>query len=242
MSQNTIIIIPARLASTRLPNKPLADIHGLPMVLRVYDKAMATNLGEVVVACSEIEVYDIVKAHGGLAVMTNPDLPSGTDRIYAALTTLAEHQNISYIINLQGDVPSIRKEDIAKVLEPLATYDMATLATKINNEDELLNPNIVKLVKDQHNRALYFSRNPIPYGVSPLQAWHHIGIYAYKHNVLQQFVTTPPSFLEQCEKLEQLRALEHGINIGVAEIAHAPRGVDTLDDLEYIRKNWEETT
>lgn len=239
-----IIFIPARLGSTRLPGKILADIGGKPMILHVLDRALQSGLGPVAVACGEAEIAQAVQAHGGVAVMTDPDLPSGSDRIFAALEKLDAANQYDVIINLQGDLPLIPPAYLQAVLAPLKkNYDIGTLVVPITSMTEATTPSIVKCVcafDDQADAnqdvapALYFSRNPVPGGEGPL--WHHIGIYAYRRAALARFVKLPPSPLEQREKLEQLRALEAGMRIGVARVAQAIFGIDTPEDLERARK------
>lgn len=236
-----IILIPARLGSTRLPDKMLADIAGLPMIVHVLNRAREAGLGPVAVACGEPAIAEAVRAAGGNAVLTDPDLPSGSDRIFAALNTLDPDQNHDIVINLQGDLPSIDPSYLATVLLPLREpgYDIATLVAPITTPEEAAAPSVVKCAcafgADQPIApALYFSRNPVPSGEGPL--WHHIGIYAYRRAALARFVALPPSALEQREKLEQLRALEAGMRIGAARVPTAPFGVDTPADLTHTRK------
>jgi len=235
-----IILIPARLGSTRLPGKVLADIAGAPMIVHVLRRALEADLGPVAVACCEAEVADAVRAAGGKAVLTDPDLPSGSDRIFAALEQIDPEGRHDVIINLQGDLPAISPATIAAALLPLAdaAYDIATLVARIRSAAEAAAASVVKCAcafgPAATAPALYFSRHEIPSGAGPL--WHHIGIYAYRRAALARFVSLPASPLEQREKLEQLRALEAGMRIGVAEVAHAPFGVDTPADLEKARK------
>jgi 3-deoxy-manno-octulosonate cytidylyltransferase (CMP-KDO synthetase) len=237
---NPIILIPARLGSTRLPGKVLADIAGLPMIAHVLRRAQAAGLGPVAVACGEAEVAAAVTRHGGIALLTDPDLPSGSDRIHAALEALDPEGKHDVVINLQGDLPSIDPAYLAKVLAPLAQgYDIGTLVAPIATAEEALAPSVVKCVcafagEAELAPALYFSRNPVPGGEGPL--WHHIGIYAYRREALARFVSLPPSALELREKLEQLRALEAGMRIGAVRVLGAPFGVDTPADLEHARK------
>ncbi|MDE2240180.1 MAG: 3-deoxy-manno-octulosonate cytidylyltransferase [Rhodospirillales bacterium] len=237
---NPIVLIPARFGSTRLPGKVLADIAGRPMIAHVLERAREAGLGPVAVACCEAEVAAAVAAAGGMAVMTAPDLPSGSDRIYAALQSLDPAGKHDAVINLQGDLPSIDPSCLAAVLKPLAQgYDIGTLVAPITTEAERSAPSVVKCVCGfadgaETAAALYFSRNPVPSGDGPL--WHHIGIYAYRRAALERFVSLPPSPLELREKLEQLRALEAGMRIGAARIAEAPFGVDTPEDLERARE------
>lgn len=237
---NPIILIPARLGSTRLPGKVLADIGGKPMIAQVLARAQEAGLGPVAVACGETEVAAAVKAHGGVAVLTDPDLPSGSDRIFAALAELDPEGRHDAVINLQGDLPSIDPAYITAVLSPLAQgYDIGTLVAPITSEAERQAASVVKCACAFPDEALiapalYFSRNLIPSGEGPF--WHHIGIYAYRREALAQFVSLPPSPLEQREKLEQLRGLEAGLRIGAARVAQAPFGVDTPEDLERARE------
>ncbi|HYP64497.1 MAG TPA: 3-deoxy-manno-octulosonate cytidylyltransferase [Acidocella sp.] len=235
-----IILIPARLGSTRLPGKVLADIAGLPMIAHVLKRGQEAQLGPVAVACGEAEVAEAVEKHGGIAVLTDPALPSGSDRIHAALNELDPTGRHDVIINLQGDLPAISPSYLARVLRPLEQgYDIGTLVAPITSAEEAASPSVVKCVcafaeGAQVAPALYFSRNPVPSGEGPL--WHHIGIYAYRREALGHFVELPPSALEQREKLEQLRALEAGMRIGAVRVEEAPFGVDTPADLEHARQ------
>lgn len=238
---NPIILIPARLASTRLPGKPLADICGLPMIVHVLNRAREARLGPVAVACAETEIAEAVIAAGGTTILTDPALPSGSDRIFAALQSFDPAGVYDVIINLQGDLPSIPPDYLAAVLSPLAEpkYDIATLVAPIATVEEAASSSVVKCVchfaaGQTIAPALYFSRNIVPSGDGPL--WHHIGIYAYRRAALEKFVSLAESPLESREKLEQLRALEAGMRIGVAKVDRAPFGVDTPSDLEHARK------
>ncbi len=237
---NPIVLIPARLGSTRLPGKVLADIGGRPMIAHVLHRAQEAGLGPVAVACCEAEVAAAVEAAGGSAVMTAPDLPSGSDRIFAALQSLDAAGAHDVVVNLQGDLPSIDPAYLAAVLKPLAQgYDIGTLVAPITTTEERHAPSVVKcacaFTQDSNVApALYFSRSLIPSGEGPF--WHHIGIYAYRRAALARFVSLPPSPLEVREKLEQLRALESGLRIGVARVEQAPFGVDTPEDLERARE------
>jgi len=228
------------MASTRLPGKPLADIAGRAMILHVLDRAREAGLGPVAVACSEFEVAHAVTAAGGRAVLTDPALPSGSDRIHAALALLDPDGAHDVVVNLQGDLPTIPPEMIRAVAAALAESgaDIATLVAPIESEAEAQSPSVVKaacaFVGDARVApALYFSRAPIPSGDGP--RWHHVGIYAYRRAALSRFVSLPPSPLEEREKLEQLRALEAGMRIACARVDHAPFGVDTPADLERAR-------
>ena len=235
-----IILIPARLGSTRLPRKVLADIGGLPMIAHVLRRGQEAGLGPVAVACCEAEVADVVTKNGGIAIFTDPELPSGSDRIHDALDQLDPNGRHDVIINLQGDLPGIDPSYLALVLRPLAMgYDIGTLVAPITSPAEAASASVVKAVCGFAEgaavaSALYFSRNPVPSGAGPL--WHHIGIYAYRREALGRFVALPPSPLERREKLEQLRALEAGMRIGAAQVPVAPFGVDTPADLEHARK------
>ncbi len=236
---NPIIVIPARMASTRLPGKPLAPIGGRAMILHVLHRALEADCAPVAVACCEPEVAAAVRAAGGTAIMTDPDLPSGSDRIHAALAALDPAGGHDIVVNLQGDLPTIPPADIRAVLAPLAdpAFDLATLVAPIATAEEAATPSVVKAAcafsgGHQFARALYFSRAAIPWGDGPL--WHHVGIYAWRRAALARFVALPPSPLELREKLEQLRALEAGMAIGCARIASAPFGVDTPADLARL--------
>ena len=234
-----IILIPARMASTRLPGKPLADIHGQPMIVRVWAQAMAARLGPVVVAAAEPDIVKAVEKAGGRAVLTDPDLPSGSDRIYAALQALDPKGAHDVVVNLQGDLPALDPDDIRKVVEALDGADIATLAAEITEAGERDNPSVVKPVVaweegGKRGRALYFTRATAPTGDGPL--FHHVGIYAFTRDALARFVALPPSVLEKREKLEQLRALEAGMRIAVARVDSVPLSVDTPADLERARR------
>jgi 3-deoxy-manno-octulosonate cytidylyltransferase (CMP-KDO synthetase) len=235
-----MIVIPARMAATRLPGKPLADIAGEPMIVHVMRRAEAANVGPVVVACGEIEIADAVTAAGGRAVMTDPDLPSGSDRVHAALEEVDPEGAHDVAINLQGDLPAIDPATIAAVLRPLddPAIDIATLVAATDDAEERRNPNVVKAAVAfaegaAVGPALYFSRAAMPSGDGPL--YHHIGIYAFRRAALARFVSLPPGVLEQRERLEQLRALEAGMRMGAALVGGVPFGVDTPDDLERAR-------
>ena len=237
---NTLILIPARMAATRLPGKPLLDIGGRPMIAHVVARAKAAGAGRAVVATDSQDIANAVTAHGGEAVMTRADHPSGSDRIHEALEKLDGTGAVETVINLQGDLPTISPSDIRAVLTPLkdAAVDIATLAAIIRKDEEHTNPNVVKIVGSpiapDRLRALYFTRATAPYGEGP--RYHHIGIYAYRRAALKRFVALPPSPLELREKLEQLRALEAGMRIDVAVVDTVPLGVDTPHDLEAARE------
>ena len=234
-----LVLIPARMAATRLPGKPLLDIAGLPMIVHVIRSAEAARIGRVVVATDTPDIAAVVQAHGFEAVMTSTDHPSGSDRSYEALCKLDPDGKTEIVVNLQGDFPTISPDNIRAVLPPLAdpTVDIATLAAEIHTEEEATNPNVVKAVGspigERRLRALYFTRATAPYGDGP--RYHHIGLYAYRRAALERFVKLPPSPLEQQEKLEQLRALEAGMRIDITIVDTVPRGVDTPADLETAR-------
>lgn len=208
------------------------------MILRVWEQAMAADIGEVIVACCSDEIANVVKQAGGKAVLTNPNHASGTDRIHEAIQTKSNVSKETIIINLQGDLPTISKESLKAVIEPLqnSKVDIGTLAACMSDPEQVENPNVVKValafVKPQIGRALYFSRSPIPYGAS--EYYHHIGIYAYRVTALEKFVSLKPSFLEETERLEQLRALEEGLRIDVRVVDEVPHSVDTKEDLEAV--------
>jgi 3-deoxy-manno-octulosonate cytidylyltransferase (CMP-KDO synthetase) len=236
---DVLILIPARMASTRLPGKPLAEIAGLPMIVHVLRRALAAKLGPVVVATDSAEIAAAVDKSGGRAVMTRADHASGSDRIFEALGAADPHGKAKIIVNVQGDLPTLDPGQIAAALGPLAdpAVDIATLAAEITKPAERGNPNVVKIagtpVGPSRLRALYFSRATVPAGDGPL--YHHIGLYAYRRMALERFVKLPVSPLEQREKLEQLRALEGGMRIDVAIVDTVPLGVDTPEDLETAR-------
>ena len=238
---NPIIIIPARMASARLPGKPLADIAGRPMILHVLDRGREAEVGPVAVAVADPEIAAAVRQAGGLAVMTEPGLPSGSDRVLAALDALDPDGAHDMVINLQGDLPTIPPAYLRAVLGALVETDadIATLVAPIESGAELMATSVVKAACGFANGrtvapALYFSRAPIPSGDGP--HWHHIGIYAYRRAALARFVSLPESPLERREKLEQLRALEAGMRIACARVDHAPFGIDTPDDLARVRR------
>jgi 3-deoxy-manno-octulosonate cytidylyltransferase (CMP-KDO synthetase) len=238
---NPILIIPARMAASRLPGKPLADIGGVPMIVRVWARAVAAGLGPVVVAAGEIEIVQAVEKAGGRAVLTDPNLPSGSDRIWSALTAADPQGKHDVVVNLQGDLPALDPDQLQTVVGCLqkSGADIATLAAPIDNEADEVNPAVVKAIvawdaRERYGRALYFTRATAPAGEGLL--YHHVGLYAYKRQALEEFVALPPSALEAREKLEQLRALEAGMSIAVARVDEAPLSVDTPADLERARK------
>ncbi len=236
---DVLILIPARMASIRLPGKPLADIAGLPMIVQVLRRAEAAKLGPVAVATDDEAIATAVEKAGGRAVMTRADHPSGSDRIFEALGLIDPNGRVRIVVNVQGDLPTLAPADLAAALAPLQdpSVDIATLAAEIKKPQEKTNPNVVKVlgtpVSPGRMRALYFTRATAPSGDGPL--YHHIGLYAYRRAALERFVKLPPSPLEQRERLEQLRALEAGMRIDVTIVDTAPLGVDTPEDLETAR-------
>ncbi len=240
MPQNALVIIPARLASTRLPGKPLAEIGGEPMIVQVWRRAVEAEIGPVLVATDSSPIADAIRQAGGKALLTDPDLPSGSDRIFAALRQFDPERRFETIVNLQGDLPTIEPSSLRASLLPLQdeAVDIATLAARITRNEERNDPNVVKAVGaplgPTRMRALYFTRATAPWGEGEL--YHHIGLYAYRRAALERFVALPPSALERREKLEQLRALEAGMRIDVEIVDSVPLGVDTPHDLERARK------
>lgn len=239
-SPRFLVLIPARMASTRLPGKPLAIIGDKPMIVHVVDRAREAGLGEPVVATDDADVLRAVEAHGGKAVMTRNDHPSGSDRIFEALQTLDPKGQVDLIVNVQGDLPTLDPAIIQKAAALMddPAVDIATLTTPIAEDRERTDPNVVKVVGtplgNRHLRALYFTRATAPHGDGPL--YHHIGLYVYRRNALERFVSLPPSTLETREKLEQLRALEAGMRIDVAIVDGVPLGVDTPEHLDEARR------
>jgi 3-deoxy-manno-octulosonate cytidylyltransferase (CMP-KDO synthetase) len=237
---DTLILIPARMASSRLPGKPLADIAGEPMIVHVMRRAQSAHIGPVVVATDSEVIAASVEKAGGRAIMTRADHISGSDRIFEALQAADPQQRAHIIINLQGDLPTLPPRDLAHAIEPLADgeVDIATLAAPIRRPQERTDPNVVKVVGTPLSatrlRALYFTRATAPSGPGPL--FHHIGVYAYRREALARFVHLPPSPLERREKLEQFRALEAGMRIDVSIVDSVPLGVDTPEDLARARE------
>ena len=235
-----LILIPARMASTRLPGKPLADSAGEPMIVHVWRQAMAAKLGRVFVATDAPAIAEAVERLGGGAVLTRPDHASGTDRIHEALQKADPGGRAEIVVNMQGDLPTLEPKSLAAAVDVLladAAVDIATLAAEIRNAGERDNPNVVKVVGTpvgpSRLRALYFTRATAPAGEGPL--YHHIGLYAFRRAALERFVKLPPSPLERREKLEQLRALEAGMRIDAAIVETVPLGVDTAEDLATAR-------
>lgn len=236
----TLVVIPARLAATRLPSKPLADIHGSPMIVHVWRRAMAADAGRVVVATDSEDIRAAIREAGGEAVMTRSNHVSGSDRVYEAVNRVDPDGDVEIVVNLQGDLPTLDPALVQAAILPLASKgpEIATLAAEIRAEDERTNPNVVKVVGSPLSgtgrmRALYFTRATAPWGEGPL--YHHIGIYAYRRTALEKYVALAPSTLELREKLEQLRAIENGMRIDVAVVDTVPLGVDTPADLERAR-------
>lgn len=239
---STLIVIPARLHATRLPGKPMADIHGRPMIVHVWERAMAAEAGRVVVATDAAEIAGAIRGAGGEAVMTRNDHASGSDRAFEAVSKVDPEGEYEFIVNLQGDLPTLAPHLVTECLAPLAEKGphIATIAAEITKAEEKTAAHVVKVVgtplgtgSERRLRALYFTRTQAPYGEGPL--YHHIGIYAYRRSALERFVSLRPSPLELREKLEQLRALEDGMRIDVALVDTVPLGVDTPSDLERAR-------
>ncbi|MET0532222.1 MAG: 3-deoxy-manno-octulosonate cytidylyltransferase [Microvirga sp.] len=235
-----LVLIPARLAATRLPNNHMADIAGEPMIVHVWRRAMEAGVGPVAIATDAPEIAEIVTRAGGQAVLTRADHASGSDRIFEAVEKLDPEGRHDVVVNVQGDLPTVDPAAIAASIAPLLdpAVDLATLVAVIEREEERTNPNVVKMVGSEvapgRFRALYFTRATAPYGEGPL--YHHIGLYAYRRKALQRFVGLPPSPLELREKLEQLRALEAGMRIDAVVVDDVPLGVDTPHDLDRARE------
>ena len=237
----TLLIIPARMASSRLPGKPMALIAGIPMIVHVARRAIEANIGKVAVATDAPEIRDCVENAGITAVITRSDHLSGSDRIAEALHLLDPEGRIETVVNVQGDIPAIEPATIRRAVLPLESspeVDIATIAVEITDEAEKTNPNIVKVVGSpigpNRLRALYFTRATAPHGDGPL--YHHIGLYAYRRQALERFISLKPGTLELRESLEQLRALENGMRIDVEIVKTVPLGVDTPEDLEKARR------
>jgi 3-deoxy-manno-octulosonate cytidylyltransferase (CMP-KDO synthetase) len=237
---NPIVVVPARMASSRLPGKPLADLAGEPMIVHVWRRAVEAAIGPVLVACAEPEIAAAVSAAGGRAVLTRPDHPSGSDRVHEAVEQVDPEGRHDVVVNLQGDALLHDARMLAATLDPLVepAVDIATLAVPIAEPGEALNPNFVKAVVSmmpgaRTGRALYFSRHPVPSGEGPM--WHHIGLYAFRRAALRRFIALPPTPLEQRERLEQLRALEHGMRIDVALVDSQIFDINTPEDLARAR-------
>lgn len=239
---NPLVLIPARLASTRLPGKPLADIHGVPMIVQVWRRAREADAGRVVVAAGDPEIADAVAAAGGEAVLTAPAHPSGTDRIHEALQRVDPDGRHDLIVNVQGDLPVLEPKTVRAAIDALARMPdaaMGTVACAIDEPADLMETSVNKVVAawepdTRFGRALYFSKWPVPWGEG--EVFHHIGIYTYRRAALERFVALPPSPLELRERLEQLRALEAGMRIEVGRVETVPLGVDTPAQLEQARR------
>ena len=236
----SLVIIPARMGSTRLPGKPLADIRGEPMIVHVWRRAVEAEVGPVLVAADDPAIARAIEAAGGRAILTRTDHASGSDRIFEALEAFDPARRFDMIVNVQGDLPTIEAAAVRAAARLLDDGEaaIATLATPIRRDEDRDDPNVVKAVVTQvapgRLRALYFTRARAPWGEGPLL--HHIGLYAYRRAALARFVATPPSPLELRERLEQLRALEAGMRIDIALVDVAPLGVDTPDDLRRARE------
>lgn len=234
-----VVLIPARMAATRLPNKPMADINGLPMIVQVWKRACEADIGPVVVATDSELIAETVRAAGGEAVLTRSDHPSGSDRIHEAVERYDPAGKYDIIVNVQGDLPTIEPQPIRAALALLdePAVDISTIVAVITRDEERTNPAVVKAIGSplggNRFRALYFTRATAPSGDGPLH--HHIGLYAYRRAALGRFVSLKPAPLEMREKLEQLRALENGMRIDFAVVDTVPLGVDTPEDLDRAR-------
>lgn len=232
---NPVVVIPARMASTRLPGKPLADIHGRPMIAWMIEIARSAGAGPVLVAAAEEEIADAALKAGADVTLTDPALPSGSDRVHAALEAYDPQRRYDVAVNLQGDMPTMRPEDVARAVASLrAGADIATLVSASSDDADRNNPNVVKAIVAQDGRCLAFTRAPAPWGEGPVQ--RHVGVYVYRRDALARFVAAPPSPLELREKLEQLRALEMGMTIVAGSVAAFPKGVDSPADLDAARQ------
>jgi len=244
LSSQALVIIPSRLNATRLPQKPLADIGGKPMVLRVWEQACQANVGPVVVAAGDPQIQEVIQGAGGTCVLTDPALTSGSDRVAQAADLVDPEKHFGVVVNVQGDLPGLDPQMVRDVLKPVGdgekNYHIATIASPLG-KGEKDRSSVVKIaLAHPHGpgtwaQALYFSRAPIPFG-SPEEGWHHIGLYAYRRQALERMVALAPSLLEKSENLEQLRAMEAGMTLGVYLTATLPPlGVDTPEDLERVR-------
>ena len=232
---SAVVVIPARMASTRLPGKPLADIHGRPMIAWMVEIARAANTGPVLVAAAEEEVAEAALNAGANVTLTYPDLPSGSDRVHAALEAFDPERRYDIAVNLQGDMPTMRAADVARAVTALkASADIATLVSPSADPADRDNPNVVKAIRAADGRCLAFTRAPAPWGEGPIE--RHVGVYVYRRAALARFVAAPPSPLELREKLEQLRALEMGMSIYADAVEAFPKGVDSPADLEAARQ------
>lgn len=236
-----LTVIPARMRAVRLPNKPLEDIHGIPMIVRVMQQAQKAAIGPVIVACDGEEIKTVVEQYGGTAVVTDPALPSGTDRVFAAVEAFDPNEEFDLVINVQGDQPNLNPDDLVAMAKFMheKDHDITTIAALSKDVSDATNINVVKIAMAQtgvgeKTRAHYFSRNMIPNGVEI--PYHHIGVYGYKRDALKKFVGLPTSYLETHERLEQLRALEAGMIIHVVAVNSIPQSVDTPEDLEKVKR------
>ena len=237
-----IIVIPARLAASRLPNKPLADICGKPMIARVIERAQASGIKDILVAAGDEEIIAPALEAGAKAVLTDPNLPSGTDRIHAALEIFDKEKSFDIVINLQGDMPTFDAKlitDALRVIENNLDCDIATLVSPSEDENEKNDENLVKAIlanagDKKGSKCLYFTRTNAPWGAGPI--YRHVGLYVYRRDSLSCFISAPPSILEKREKLEQLRALEMGMKIYAGVVDEFPKGVDTMAHLELARE------
>lgn len=241
-NQNTIVVIPARMASTRLPGKPLADIHGVPMIVHVWRRAVEANVGQVLVAAAELEIAEAIHAHGGDAIVTEPSHPSGSDRIAEALRLRDPHGRFGFVVNLQGDLPTIDALSVQRCLAGLVneTADISTIAARIDDEADVANPNIVKAIAPLGpDREVAFARDFVRSVTAEHQPpyWHHIGVYAYRRAALERFVSLPVSEREAQRRLEQLRALDSGMRMVVVAVDSVPLGVDTPAELDIARRH-----
>jgi 3-deoxy-manno-octulosonate cytidylyltransferase (CMP-KDO synthetase) len=238
--QNTIVVIPARMASTRLPGKPMADINGLPMIVHVWRRAMEANIGRVLVAAAESVIVDVIHNAGGDAIMTSPGLPSGSDRIAEALAFRDPQEKLGYVVNLQGDLPTIDPLAVQRCLAGLTnpSVDISTIAAPIIGDADIANSNIVKAIAPlSDDREVAYARDFVrtvgPEHEPPF--WHHIGVYAYRRSALKKFVSLPVSTREARRKLEQMRALDNDMKVAVVRVDSVPLGVDTPRELEAAR-------
>ena len=236
----TLIVIPVRMASRRFPNKPMALIKGKPMIQRVWEQAVSSNIGDVIVACSEKEVHDLITSLNGEVKLTDPNLPSGTDRVYAAIQKQSNISQYDSIINLQGDMPLIKPQDIVQVNFPLQQgYDIGTLVTNFKDDNEAKDNNTTKahiewIKKELLGRAIDFSKD-FKF-LKGKNCYHHVGIYSFRYEALEKFISLPPSDNEIIRQLEQMRALDSNMSIGVGYVKNTPISVDTKEDLLKVEK------
>ena len=235
-----LIIIPARLESTRLPNKPLADINGEPMIAHVYKRAKEANIAKVIVAAGNVEIKEVIENIGGEAILTNPDHASGSDRIYEALNIYDKESKFDIIVNLQGDLPNIHKDALSKIISLLESNDadISTLGVKISSEEQFLNTNIVKAYVKNISESNYVDDFDRRFDIGKEEfLYHHVGIYGYKRKALETFIGFDQSESEIERKLEQMRAIENGMKIVLGLIDELPISVDTQEDLEIARRS-----